>query len=112
MVRLLLQRGADVGATVHEVPSRVLGRSALEGAAENGRLRMLGVLWTAGQSASGGFPDEEIMSAIKYANQKGHKGCADYLAWLWATQSAATRGISEGVHDSGTEEAHDDQGRG
>ncbi|KAI6298017.1 hypothetical protein MCOR33_005806 [Pyricularia grisea] len=108
IVQLLL----SLGATVHEVPSRVLGRSALEGAAENGRLRMLGVLWTAGQSASGGFPDEEIMSAIKYANQKGHKGCADYLAWLWATQSAATRGISEEVHDSGTEEAHGDQGRG
>ncbi|KAI6320557.1 hypothetical protein MCOR29_005291 [Pyricularia oryzae] len=108
VVQLLL----SLGATVHEVPSRVLGRSALEGAAENGRLRMLGVLWTAGQSASGGFPDEEIMSAIKYANQKGHKGCADYLAWLWATQSAATRGISEEVHDSGTEESHGDQGRG
>ncbi|TLD08609.1 uncharacterized protein PgNI_07376 [Pyricularia grisea] len=88
----------SVGASVHEAPSRVFGRSALEGAAENGRLRMLGVLWTAGQSTSGGFPDEEIIRAIKYASQKGHKGCADYLTWLWATHSAGTRGISEEVH--------------
>ncbi|TLD09452.1 hypothetical protein PspLS_12021 [Pyricularia sp. CBS 133598] len=97
IVQLLL----SLGASVHEAPSRVLGRSALEGAAENGRLRMLDVLWTAGQSASGGFPDEEITRAIKYAKRKGHKGCADYLAWLWATKSAAITGISWEVHEFG-----------
>ncbi|KLU90948.1 hypothetical protein MAPG_09473 [Magnaporthiopsis poae ATCC 64411] len=87
IVELLL----SLGASVHAKPSRAIGRSALEGAAEHGRLKMLGVLWAAGGA---GFPDDEIQRAIGYAEKGGHKGCADYIKWLWVTQ-AASRGLPQ-----------------
>ncbi|KLU91450.1 hypothetical protein MAPG_09970 [Magnaporthiopsis poae ATCC 64411] len=111
MVELLLERGADVnaaparrggatalqlaamggyvriaelllsrGANVHAAGSRVHGRTALQVAAENGRFDMLQLLWDSQQGA--GFPDDEIKRAINYANDRGHRSCAETISLL------------------------------
>ncbi|KAK4207112.1 hypothetical protein QBC37DRAFT_299443, partial [Rhypophila decipiens] len=45
------------GADIHAAPSKYDGRTALQGAAERGRMHVLNILWERGD---GRFPDEEI----------------------------------------------------
>ena len=72
IVRLLLDRGADI----HAAPAVVNGRTALEGAAEYGRVSVLNILLAEGTA---GYSVEEIKSAKAYAEEKGHRGCEERL---------------------------------
>ncbi|EXJ71124.1 uncharacterized protein A1O5_06118 [Cladophialophora psammophila CBS 110553] len=72
----LLKSGADVHAPRPESK----GRTALEGAAEHGRLDMLRILWDA--TAGQGFDAEQIESAMKLAEGNGHLACRDLIQKL------------------------------
>ena len=76
IVQLLLSRGA----LCHAPPAKVGGKTALEAAAENGCLELIRILWNAG---GGQFSREQIQKAKDLALDKGHRGCADYLASLF-----------------------------
>ena len=70
----LLKEGADV----HAAPSEgINGRSALDGAAENGRIHMLMMLWDAG--AYVGLTDEQWDHAMKLAEDNGHLSCREFI---------------------------------
>ncbi|KAI6564999.1 hypothetical protein ACKVWC_007811 [Pyricularia oryzae] len=126
IVRLFLERGADVNAP----PARVGGGSvlrlaaqggfvgiaelllshgaklipdqpwedmtALEAAAYKGRIHMLQLLWEAGK---GGFSVDEIDRAIAHAKKRGHQTCADWLGILRSMHVSAAKGLQEASHD-------------
>lgn len=110
IVELLLARGASVHAASWTPPDWLLPLSplflecrwltALEGAASKGRLKMIGFLWAAAKNSQSRFSVDEIEWSIRYAKEKGHHGCADYISMLFAVQAASSRGISEGASDN------------
>ena len=69
-----------LGADVHAAPSEVNGRTALDGAAENGRLDMLMLLWSA--TADKRFSSEQCGHAMKLAEKNEHIACCDLLRQL------------------------------
>lgn len=69
----LIQLGADI----HAPPAQWNGRTALEGAAEYGRLDMLRYLWDIERGT--GFGEEECKRAMDLAKRNGHFGCHDLL---------------------------------
>jgi ankyrin repeat protein len=74
IAQLLLQRGAEVDA----VGIGSEGRTALEGAAENGRIDMLGVLLSAGAQTLGSG-SEQFESAKNLAWENGHFAARRFL---------------------------------
>ena len=68
VVTLLIQKGANVKAPAIGVH----GRTALEGAAEHGRLDIVQLLLKLGVEAAGS-------RAIQFAREKGHDGVVDLL---------------------------------
>ncbi|KAI6083587.1 ankyrin [Hypoxylon rubiginosum] len=58
------------------------GRWPLEGAAENGRIDMIQLLWYAN---SGNFDEKQCQKAMKLAERNGHIGCRDKIAELMST---------------------------
>ncbi|KAI1872467.1 hypothetical protein JX265_005347 [Neoarthrinium moseri] len=79
IVQLVLSRGADV----HAPGSRVLGRTAFEGAAEHGRLDVLKVIWDA--AFPEGIDEAQATRALRLARGNGHRGCEDYICYLVPT---------------------------
>ncbi|TLD19937.1 hypothetical protein PspLS_09699 [Pyricularia sp. CBS 133598] len=126
IVRLLLDKGANVNAP----PARVEGKSALRLAAEGsfvgiaelllsrgakpiqdqplknmtalvaaaykGRTHMLQLLWEAGK---GGFPVDEIDKATARAQEQGHLAFAELFGLLRSVQVSAARGLQKANHD-------------
>ncbi|KXJ86087.1 hypothetical protein Micbo1qcDRAFT_168886 [Microdochium bolleyi] len=73
-MEMLINRGADLDA-----PGAVFqGRTALEGAAEHGRLDAVKLLLNSGTSTTG-EGEESLLSAIKYARGNGHISVAELL---------------------------------
>lgn len=68
IAKRLLELGANINA-----PG---GRSAIECAAEHGRLSMIPLLWN---DPGADFPREQIESAITLARENGHRSCAVLL---------------------------------
>ena len=78
MVMMLIGRGARL-----DVPPPLgrYGRWPLEGAAENGRLDMIYILWEAN---GGPFDDKQCQNAKRLAERNGHFGCKDLIDELLA----------------------------
>ncbi|KAI0867601.1 ankyrin [Hypoxylon argillaceum] len=80
----LMQRGADL----YTPPSKIGGRWPIEGAAENGRLEMISLLWEAEQQTlcnhceDNGFRQKTILRAMRLARNNGHIACRDRIAQL------------------------------
>ncbi|KAI1390063.1 ankyrin [Hypoxylon trugodes] len=86
---LLIERGANFDIP----PSRdKYGRWPLEGAAENGRLDMIQLLWNANR---GSFDDKQCQKAMRLAEDWGHFGCRDKILELMATRMAAQPTIDQ-----------------
>ncbi len=66
-------------------PSKVRGRTAVEEAAEHGRVEMIRVLWNAAEGK--GFTPQEIEEARNLARSRGHRGCAEYIDGLSSASS-------------------------
>ncbi|KAK4169786.1 hypothetical protein QBC43DRAFT_351939 [Cladorrhinum sp. PSN259] len=76
MAELLLKHGADVNAPA----ANYNGRTALEGAAENGRLEMVRFLFTIEPKLEfRGVYRINFLRAVKLASDKGHKEVAEFL---------------------------------
>ncbi|RWA08384.1 hypothetical protein EKO27_g6725 [Xylaria grammica] len=73
MAMMLIQHGARL-----DVPPPVgpYGRWPLEGAAENGRIDMIKLLWDIN---NGPFHEAQCKRAIRLAERKGHMGCRDMI---------------------------------
>jgi ankyrin repeat protein len=69
-----------LGADVHAARPEMQGRTALEGAAEHGRLDMLKILWYA--TGSKGFDPVQVACAIKLAEKNGHFACRHLIQQL------------------------------
>ena len=69
------------GANIHEAPGEYNGQTAFDGAATNGRLNMLMLLWDAGVCQS--FSMEHWERAKKLAADNGHNACRDFLQELY-----------------------------
>lgn len=69
------------GANIHEVPAEYNGQTAFDGAATNGRLNMLMLLWDAGVCQS--LSMEHWERAKKLAADNGHTACRDLLQELY-----------------------------
>lgn len=69
------------GASIHEAPAEYNGQTAFDGAATNGRLNMLMLLWDAGMCQS--FSMEHWERAKKLAADNGHAACRDFLQELY-----------------------------
>ncbi|KAI1390052.1 uncharacterized protein F4822DRAFT_222470 [Hypoxylon trugodes] len=82
MATLLLEQGAQLDGAPAE---GFLGRSPLEGAAENGRLDMIKFLWNAN---SGPFDYKQCQRAMRLAERNGYLGCRDYIKQLMAESSS------------------------
>ncbi|KAI1077121.1 hypothetical protein F5B20DRAFT_553273, partial [Whalleya microplaca] len=82
----LLQHGVDLFLS----PSKVNGRWPLEGAAEYGRLDMIGLLWKISKETPSpdegetGFEPRTCHEAMKLAKDNGHWACADLIAELFS----------------------------
>lgn len=77
------------GANVHAATSMAYGRTPLQGAAENGRLDMISVIWNA--TGSSKFSEEDGRHASELAKQNGHIACHDLIQELYSTdQELAT----------------------
>ncbi|KAI1762349.1 ankyrin [Hypoxylon sp. FL1150] len=63
------------------------GRWPLEGAAENGRIDMIQLLWYANR---GDFDDKQYQKAMRLAEQNGNIGCRDKLVELQSTPRPLT----------------------
>ena len=74
IARLLLERGADVNAP----PAKFDGRTALEGASENGRLDVTQLLLENGVRLDGAMRIHYIR-AVAYASREGHVALATLL---------------------------------
>ena len=72
----LLGKGADV----HAATSVCYGRTPLQGAAENGRLDMIPVLWSAALSRK--FDRDDCERAMDLAKGNGHVACHDLIKEL------------------------------
>ncbi|KAJ1326982.1 ankyrin repeat domain-containing protein 50 [Microdochium nivale] len=74
IMEMLINRGADLDA-----PGAVKkGRTALEGAAEHGRLDAVKLLLNSGTSTTG-EGEKSLLSAIQYAQRRGHISVAELL---------------------------------
>ncbi|OCL09079.1 hypothetical protein AOQ84DRAFT_269706, partial [Glonium stellatum] len=69
IVCLLLNHGADVNAA----PARFGGRTALEGAAEHGRVDVLRLLLSAGACIDGPVGHKHYQSALRFATKQGRR---------------------------------------
>ncbi|KAI0547932.1 hypothetical protein F4679DRAFT_597153 [Xylaria curta] len=74
----LLEHGARLDVPPSKGPD---GRWPLEGAAENGRLDMIQLLWDAN---NGPFDDKQCQKAMRLAEYYGHLGCRDLIKKLMA----------------------------
>ncbi|KAI1735272.1 hypothetical protein F4680DRAFT_470180 [Xylaria scruposa] len=74
----LIEHGAQLDLSPSKGPH---GRWPLEGAAENGRLDMIQLLWDAN---SGPFDDKQCQKAMRLAEHYGHLGCRDLIKELMA----------------------------
>ncbi|KAI0188926.1 ankyrin repeat-containing domain protein [Xylaria flabelliformis] len=73
------------GARLDVPPSKGShGRWPLEGAAENGRLDMIQLLW---DTNNGPFDDKQCQKAMRLAEYYGHFGCKDLIMELMAKSS-------------------------
>ena len=73
----LLRHGADI----HAAPSTTReGRTPLQGAAENGRLDMISVLWNAAGTRK--FGQDDCKRAMELAKDNGHVACQDLIQEL------------------------------
>jgi ankyrin repeat protein len=81
LAKLLINHGADVNAW----PSVVEGRTAIEGAAEHGRLDMVQLLLNAGAKGDVGR-GKGFTKAIELANKEGHFAIASLLEAAQAEQ--------------------------
>ncbi|OTA80359.1 hypothetical protein M434DRAFT_17771 [Hypoxylon sp. CO27-5] len=117
IVRLLLEKDADVnappafrgGATALQLaaveehgarldippPPGKNGRWPLEGAAENGRLDMIQLIWYANNRR---LDKEQCRKAMRLAEYNGHIGCRDLIADLMSAVPAVSQGF-EGNDD-------------
>ncbi|KAI0105842.1 hypothetical protein F4814DRAFT_455509 [Daldinia grandis] len=79
---LLIEHGAE-----YNIPPPIgrLGRWPLEGAAENGRLDMIELLWNAPWDP---LDDKQCRSAMRYAEKNGHFGCKEKIEELMTRSSA------------------------
>ncbi|KAJ8120773.1 hypothetical protein ONZ43_g2606 [Nemania bipapillata] len=88
----LLERGANL----YMLPSKIMGRWPIEGAAENGRLEMISFLWQAQQQTlylafeDNGFREKNFKKALRLARDNGHIGCSDLIAHLTKLPVTAT----------------------
>jgi ankyrin repeat protein len=69
-----------LGANVHAPRPEMKGRTALEGAAEHGRLDMLKILWYA--TGNTGFDPAQVACAMELAEKNGHFACRDMIQQL------------------------------
>ncbi|KAI1774612.1 ankyrin [Hypoxylon cercidicola] len=77
------------GARLDTPPSRgPEGRWPLEGAAENGRIDMIQLLWYAN---CGRFDDKQCRKAMRLAERNGHMGCRDKIVELMSAPRPATQ---------------------
>ncbi|KAI1461572.1 hypothetical protein F4805DRAFT_412562 [Annulohypoxylon moriforme] len=84
MVKLLMEYGAQLNTP----PVRGFkGRWPLEGAAENGRLDMIQLLWNLN---GGPFDDRQCKKAMRLAEKNGYLGCRDWIKELMAKGSSIT----------------------
>ncbi|KAI0439884.1 hypothetical protein F4803DRAFT_529368 [Xylaria telfairii] len=81
MALMLIERGAQLDIAP---PLGFHGRWPLEGAAENGLLDMIQLLWDAN---NGPFDDKLCRSAMRLAERQGHLGCRDLILELMAKPS-------------------------
>lgn len=96
MATELIEHGAKLDTRPSWGPE---GRWPLEGAAENGRIDMIQLLWYASPSA---FDDKICRKAMKLAERYGHFGCRDKIVELMSTPrpAAAQLPVSwEGLSD-------------
>ncbi|KAI0856229.1 hypothetical protein F4860DRAFT_529376 [Xylaria cubensis] len=77
----LLEHGARLDVPPSKGPD---GRWPLEGAAENGRLDMIQLLWDAN---NGPFDDKQCQKAMRLAEYYGHLGCKDLIMELMEKSS-------------------------
>ncbi|KAI1751521.1 hypothetical protein F4782DRAFT_504254 [Xylaria castorea] len=77
----LLEHGARLDTSPSQGPQ---GRWPLEGAAENGRLDMIQLLWDAN---NGPFDDKQCRKAMRLAEYHGRLGCRDLIKELIAKSS-------------------------
>ncbi|TRX89887.1 hypothetical protein FHL15_009159 [Xylaria flabelliformis] len=77
----LIEHGARLDAPPSKGPH---GRWPLEGAAENGRLDMIQLLWDVN---NGPFDDKQCQKAMRLAEYYGHLGCKDLIMELMAKSS-------------------------
>ena len=68
----------DLGADVNQAPAIENGRTALEGAAEYGRIDMLQMLLNEGALVVGEYEDQ-YLTAVKLAEERGHYAAARLL---------------------------------
>lgn len=81
MAMTLIEHGAKLDVAPSMGPP---GRWPLEGAAENGRIDMIQLLWDAN---SGPFDDQQCRKAMRLAERQGHLGCRDMIIELMAKSS-------------------------
>ncbi|OTA98810.1 hypothetical protein M426DRAFT_69064 [Hypoxylon sp. CI-4A] len=93
----LIKRGARFDAPLS--PYGGGGRWPLEGAAENGRLDMIQLIWN---MKHGQLGIEQCRKAMRLAEYNGHFGCRDLIAKLMPSAMA----IDEENHGSSTIEPH------
>jgi ankyrin repeat protein len=83
---LLIERGAHINAP----GSKLNGRTALEGAAEHGRIDMLQLLINAGACNNG--RDNQYLRSIRLAAMKGHLAVKNLLESLFDRQGVDPMG--------------------
>ncbi|OTB06015.1 hypothetical protein M426DRAFT_319378 [Hypoxylon sp. CI-4A] len=84
MAIILIEHGARLDVPPPRSPH---GRWPIEGAAENGRLDMIQLLWNAN---NGPFDDKQCQKAIRLAEYQGHFGCSDLIRELMAKSTAGS----------------------
>lgn len=82
MATILIEHGAEYNIPP---PFGRRGRWPLEGAAENGRLDMIELLWNAPWDP---FDNKQYESAMRYAERNGHFGCKEKIKELMARSSS------------------------
>ena len=74
-------------ANVHAPPSMTDGRTPLQGAAENGRLEMIAVLWDA--AGTNKYKSDDCERAMQRAESNGHIACRDLIQELMKEMQAS-----------------------
>lgn len=88
IARKLLDNGADI----HALPAEINGRWPLEGAAENGRIEMIGFLWKINNA---GFDPKQSQRAMELAEGNGYLACRDAIAELSQARAADLSSLSQ-----------------